>query len=675
MGKPRILPKIEHPHDIKKLSIEELHELAGEVRELIIDTVCRTGGHLGSNLGVVELTLALHHVLDVTHDLIVWDGSYQTYTHKILTGRRDRFHTLRQFGGISGFSWKDESDLDPFNFGHVGTGLATAFGARVADDFTGRKRKVVAIIGDGSLTCGVAYEALNNIGASKRDMLVIVNDNGFSISPSVGAISTYFTELRSTPIYEEAKGEIHRVLSKIPLGEPIEHVLDSVRRGINQAVFPNIFEAMGFQYYGPVDGHDIKALLHILRNLRQQHKPVLLHVVTKKGKGHPDADRDPFGLHKALEKKPAPPKATVEATCMPPVAAAPKPKAKSFTAAFIDNLIELAEKDPRIVGLTAAMPDGTGMLDFAKKFPTRMFDVGISEQACVAIAAGMAHSGLRPVCAIYSSFNQRAYDIVFQEMCLNNLPVLLVLDRAGIAGEDGPTHHGNFDISALRTFPNITLLAPRDGADLRAMLETALQLPGPSVLRLPRENVPDLSRFGVKPSPVEVGRGEILARGRHGAILAYGIEVVKALEAREILAKEGIDVTVADARFAKPIDADLVVKLLQEHPFVLTVEDHTYVGGFGSAVLEAASLRNAATDRIKIHAIPDRFLQHANRVDLLKFLYLDAAGIADVVRPIVAGQPHRPEVPADQRGAIFCHEKDAKNAKRDFSNPRFGDLG
>ncbi|HYF00984.1 MAG TPA: 1-deoxy-D-xylulose-5-phosphate synthase [Planctomycetota bacterium] len=646
-----LLDRIRGTNDIKKLTPEELPGLADEIRQMILDVVLKTGGHLGSNLGVVELTLALHYLFDPKNDLIVWDGSYQTYTHKILTGRKDKFPTLRQFGGLCGFGWKPESDTDPFNFGHVGTGPAVAFGAAIADERLGRKRKVISLIGDGSLTSGVAFEALNNIGASKKDMLVIVNDNGFSISKTVGAISTYFNELRTAPLYDEAKKELHTWLSKIPtVGQTVEGLLDSVRRGLKQALFPNIFTAFGFQYYGPVDGHDLKGLLHLLQNVRHQQKPVLLHVVTQKGKGHPDACKDPFALHKAGAVFV---KTNITESKLEPNNA-PRPAAsKSYTHAFVESLSELAAKDPRIVAITAAMPDGTGLLDFGKRFPDRTFDVGISEQAALSTAAGMAQAGLRPVVAIYSSFVQRGYDMIFQELCLNNLPVVMVLDRAGIAGEDGPTHHGNFDIAFCRTLPNIVCLAPKDETELQAMLAWALAQKQPVSIRIPREQTPTL---GALPwHPIQLGKGELLAKGRHGAILAYGVMTTKALEARAMLAKEGLDVAVANARFAKPVDAELAAQLVRDYPWVVTLEDHAAMGGFGSAVLEALSLRNADASKVKIHAIPDRFLQHAERSELLRFLHLDAEGVADVCRMVAAGQPG-PTLDPSQRGKFLYEE-------------------
>jgi 1-deoxy-D-xylulose-5-phosphate synthase len=603
---------------------------------------------------VVELTLALLHVFDPDRDMIVWDGAYQTYTYKMLTGRLERFATLRQMGGVCGFGWKPESRYDPFNSGHVGTALGVSLGVAVADEKLGIKRKVITVVGDGALTCGVAFEALNNIGGAKRDQLILFNDNGFSIAPTVGALSTYFTELRTLPIYDELKKDLQKLLStilqKIPHNEKVDHVLDSARRGLRQSLFPNIFTAFGLKYYGPVDGHDLKSLITILRNVKNQQGPVLLHVITKKAKGHPEADKHPFALHKPPDRARFVRGEMSEGKLEP--AGAPKPEAKSYTKVFADTLAELARQDRRVVAITAAMPDGTGLLDFGREFPDRMFDVGISEQQAVSFAAGLARAGMKPLCAIYSSFNQRAYDQVFQEMCLNHLPVILVLDRAGIAGEDGPTHHGNFDIAALRTFPNITLMAPKDEAELREMMGLAFRLEGPSVIRLPRESVPELSVHGIERSPLAVGKGELLVKGRHGAILAYGVMVEKALRARQLLLAEGIDVAVANARFAKPIDGDLAALLTRNYGWVLTVEDHALMGGFGSAVLEALCLRGEATGRVKMLGIPDRFLTHADRPDLLKLLHLDAEGIAEACRTIETGRP-RPEVDEKVGRVIF----------------------
>ena len=652
----KLLDRINATNDIKKLTPEELPGLAEEIRQMILDVVLRTGGHLGSNLGVIELTLALHYTFDLKQDLLVWDGSYQTYTHKILTGRKDKFPTLRQYGGMCGFGWKPESETDPFNFGHVGTGLAAAFGCAMADQKLGRRRKVVGLVGDGTLTSGAVFEALNNIGASNVPLLMILNDNGFSIAKTVGALSTYFNELRSAPLYGELKKELHNIMGKLPILQSVEHMVDAARRGIMQALFPNLFTALGLQYYGPIDGHDIKGLLHILQNVKNQEKPVLLHVITQKGKGHPDAKKDPFAMHKPVtlvKTKISEDKLEPAAVCNVSPAL---PKAKSYTTAFADITTDLMRKDERIVAITAAMPDGTGVLDIARTFPDRCFDVGISEQCAISFAAGLAQAGMRPIVAIYSSFAQRGYDMIYQEMCLNNLPVTLVVDRAGIAGEDGPTHHGNFDIAYSRTLPNIACMAPKDEAELREMLLLTLALKQPVILRLPRETVPDYSAYKLGKAPFALGKGEILVPGKDGVMLAYGVMVAKALAAREMLLKEGLNVGVANARFAKPVDADLAERLTLEYPWVLTLEDHAAMGGFGSAVLEALSFRNAESNKVKIHAIPDRFCQHADRNELLKFLHLDAEGVADVCRMIAAGGKSLPKLDPAMRKSFLYEE-------------------
>lgn len=631
------LPRIRQPSDLKKLSDRELQELAQEIRHEIIETVTRNGGHLGSNLGVVELTLALNLVFDGKRDLLIWDGSYQTYTHKMLTGRFPRFRTLRTYGGLCGFAWKPESPDDPFNFGHVGTSLATAYGAALADRHLNRNRKVVAIIGDGSLTSGVAFEALNNIGASQLPVLTVLNDNGFSIARTVGAIARYMTELRSRPVYSELKREIHEILNRLPLGATVEEAFDRLRKGLLQALFPNLFTAFGFRYYGPIDGHDRALLVRILRNVRSLEGPVLLHVITKKGCGHPDADRDPFGLHKPVEPKlPGACRGSAKDMKLEPGGKPPPSRGHSYTRAFIDALSLLAAKDPRIVAITAAMPDGTGLLDWSREFPGRMYDVGISEQCAIGTAAGLAQAGMKPVCAIYSTFLQRAFDIIFQELCLNRLPAVLLLDRAGVAGEDGPTHHGFFDIAYLRTLPETVLMAPKDEAELHQMLAAAFSLDRVGAIRIPRENVPDFSNYSFPQRPLEIGKGEILFHGKHGMILAYGAMVARAIEAREILANEGIDIGVANARFAKPVDGELVSELLRSYPFVLTAEDHSYLGGFGAAVMEEATLRGADAGRIRMVAAPDRFIEHGARDLLLELLGMDAQGLARACRTLCA---------------------------------------
>ncbi len=635
LGRFPWISRASQPNQIKALSMAELPLLAEDVRKLLIETVYQTGGHLGSNLGVVELTLAMHYVFDPLNDSFIWDVSNQTYVHKILTGRAARMDTIRQYGGLSGFGNREESSCDPFTFGHAGTALNVGHGIAEGNARLGRKRETVVVVGDGALTEGSAYEALNNLGAMKRRCIVVFNDNSWSISKTVGALSAYFNELRSKPGYDHVKVRIHDLLQRMPWGKNLDHAFDTFRTGVLESIVPNIFALLNFQYFGPVDGHDIPLLVRMFQNLRSYDRPIVLHVITKKGRGGPNVDTSPDALHGISPK-------SKETKLEPAATAVQAPTKVSYTKAFAKSLIKIAEGDSKVVALTAAMPDGTGLVEFSRKFPERFFDVGICEQHAVGAAAGMAHAGLKPYCTIYSTFLQRAYDMVFQEACIQNLPVMFCMDRGGIAGNDGPTHNGLFDIAYLRTLPNITLMAPRDAEEMEKMLRFMATLKGPSAIRYPRANVPDFSVFSFPERPVELGRGELLFDGKDGALLAYGVMVEQAIKARQILLREGLDVAVANARFAKPIDADLAASLVRKHPWVLTLEDHAAMGGFGSAVLEALSLRGEDAGKVKIHAVPDRWIQHGDRDLLMKLLSLDAEGIADVVRMLAAGRPKSP---------------------------------
>jgi 1-deoxy-D-xylulose-5-phosphate synthase len=609
----RYLSKINTFRDIKGFSEEELKLLAEEIRQEIIRVVSQNGGHLGSNLGVVELTLALHYVFDADKDIFVWDVSNQTYTHKILTGRKEFFHTIRCFGGLSGFANRFESPYDPFTAGHAGVSISTALGMACADGLLSRKRKIITIIGDGAMTCGIAYEALNNCGALKKDLLVILNDNRMSISPTVGAFSKYLNILRTAPFYDELKLRLRKVLEDLPLvGIPIEHILERAKNSLKTLLGLNIFTALGFQYYGPIDGHDLGLLIKTLRNIKHQERPVLLHVVTKKGKGFARAEEDPVSHHGVSPKSSS---------------------TRSYTDVFAEGLKKLAWKDHRIVAITAAMMDGTGLGDFQKCFPERFFDVGICEQHAVALAAGLANAGLRPVVAIYSTFLQRAYDQVFQEVCLQNLPIVLALDRAGFSGQDGATHHGLFDIAYLRTYPQIVLMSPKDATELQEMLEFALGLERPSAIRYPRAKAAKIPSSEEK---IKLGKGEILTHGKDGAILAYGSMVELALEVSKALRGEGIEISVANARFAKPIDTGLTIKFLREHPFVLTIEEHAICGGFGSSVLEALSGISSELHKLRLLGIPDRFIEHGEREKLLEAVGLTVKGVIDTIKRLRA---------------------------------------
>lgn len=634
---PPLLDTINSPADLKKVPREQLPALAEEIRQEILRVVTQNGGHLGSNLGAVELTMALHYVFDSPHDQIVWDVSHQIYTHKILTGRRTRFETLRQAGGISGFSNKDESPHDSFTWAHAGTAISTALGMICADDILHRDRRVIAVAGDGSLTCGVAFEGLNQAGALKKNLLVILNDNSMSISKTVGALSNYLHKIRTLPLYREVKHEVLDLAEKMPVvGPRLDTITEHLRNTIRANWGGYIFEELGFYYLGPVDGHDVNGLIDHLRELKTLNKPAMLHLVTQKGKGHPNAATDPFCLHAAAPGKslPASPKLpssperkTLEPDKVTKVVAAPK---KSYTQVFGNAICDVARKNPRVIAITAAMPDGTGLLDFAKEFPNRFFDVGICEQHAVALAGGLAAAGLRPVVAIYSTFLQRGFDQIFHEACLQNVPVVFGLDRAGLVGNDGPTHHGLYDLTYLRAFPRMVLAAPRDAAELHAMLEFSVNCNRPIAIRWPRASAP----AGLAPQvkPIVLGQAETLREGRDGVLFAYGAMVEHALLAAEHLAAEGRHVAVVNARFAKPVDEDILARLVAEQPFVVTIEEQSILGGFGSAVLEAANLLGLDANRIRRLGVPDRYIEHATREQQLASVGLDAAGIAASVR-------------------------------------------
>ncbi|MBV8148717.1 MAG: 1-deoxy-D-xylulose-5-phosphate synthase [Candidatus Eremiobacteraeota bacterium] len=576
-----LIERIDSPADVKKLSREEIDAVASEIRDLLVRTCAVNGGHLAPNLGVVELTLALHQVLDLPRDRLVWDVSHQTYVHKILTGRRDRFNTIRKGGGLSGFAMRTESEYDPFGAGHASTAVSAALGMALARDLTGGDDKVVAIIGDGALTGGLAYEALNNAGQLRTQFTVILNDNEMSIAPNVGAIASYLSVLRTKPLANFARRTGKMVLDRIPLGSAAKKAIESAEIGAMRFISPTekaavIFEELGFRYIGPVDGHNYDSVLDALRTAVEFDRPVLLHVRTIKGKGYEPAERDSRTFHgigaNAFEPSDGSKKSTPGA----------RPK---FQDVFGDAMIAVAEKDPRVVGITAAMPDGTGLSKYGKRFPDRYFDVGIAEAHAVCFAAGLASSGLRPVCAIYSTFLQRAYDQVIHDVVVQNLPVVFCMDRAGFVGDDGPTHMGLYDIAYMRTLPNMTVMAPRSEAELLPMLEHALTLNGPCAIRYPRGS--SNGKHDEPVTPIVQGKAEVLRRGSGIAILAYGNTVDVALDAYDALAAKNTPLpTVVNARFAKPLDERLLVDLPREHSHVITLEEHSLAGGFGSAVAE-----------------------------------------------------------------------------------------
>ncbi len=539
-----LLDNIQSPADLKALSLSELHRLATEIRQRIIETTARTGGHLAPNLGTVELTMALHRVFDSPRDKIIWDVGHQCYTHKLLTGRREQFAALRQYGGLSGFTSRAESPHDAFGAGHGSTSISAALGFATARDLRGGEEKVVAVIGDGALTGGLALEALNQAGEQQRDLLVVLNDNEMSISRNVGAMSAYLAQLRATlhPASQRARQDAMRILRRMPMGESMLHAMDRIKQGVKQLVVPGmLFEEFGFTYLGPIDGHDIAHLTSLLGHAARFKGPVLVHVLTQKGRGYEPAENDPSRFHGTTPFLPENGEN---------VSSGDRP---TFTQVFGQTLCELAQRDDRIVAISAAMIDGTGLRRFRELFPTRCFDVGMAEEHAVTYAAGMAAAGMRPVVAIYSTFLQRSYDQIIHDVALQNLPVVFAIDRAGLVGDDGPTHHGIFDLSYLRQFPNMTVMAPSDEAELRRMIATAFSLDGPVAVRYPRGCGPG-GDWKASLEPLPVGEAKVLREGNDIAIIAVGNRVPPALAAAEDLAHQGISATVVDARFVKPMD-------------------------------------------------------------------------------------------------------------------------
>jgi 1-deoxy-D-xylulose-5-phosphate synthase len=622
-----VIERIDSPADVKKLTRHEIDTLASEIRRMLVETCATNGGHLAPNLGVVELTLALHRVLDLPHDKLVWDVSHQVYVHKILTGRRDRFSTIRKGGGLSGFAMRSESEYDPFGAGHASTSVSSALGMATARDLAGGDETVVAVIGDGALTGGLAYEALNNAGSMKSNFIVILNDNEMSIAPNVGSMASYLSVLRTKPLANFARRTGKAVLDRIPLGGTAKKAIEATEIGAMHFIAPAektavIFEELGFRYMGPIDGHNYDAVVDVLKTAKEFHGPVLVHVRTVKGKGFEPAERDARTFHGVGANSYEPNDGSKKSNPGAP------PK---FQDVFADALISLAEKDPRVVGITAAMPDGTGLAKFGKRFPDRYFDVGIAEAHAVCFAAGMATNGLRPVCAIYSTFLQRAYDQIVHDVVVQNLPVVFCMDRSGFVGDDGPTHMGLYDIAYMRTLPNITLMAPRNEEEMLPMLEHALALNAPVAIRYPRGSTNGKHRDEL--APMVQGKAEVLRRGRGIAILGYGNTVDLALDAYDSLsavegAKEkGTLPTVVNARFCKPLDEALLIELARDHSHIITLEEHSLAGGFGSAVLEFVMDRdlNMHVERIGV----SNTLVHHDSQDKQRTLFgLNADAIA-----------------------------------------------
>lgn len=622
-----VLSGIKDPADLKHLSPAQLELLCAELREEIISTVSHSGGHLGASLGVVELTVALHRVYDSPRDKILWDVGHQAYGHKLLTGRRERFGTLRSRDGVAGFPKRSESPHDMFGVGHASTSISAAVGYAVARDARGGDNSVIAVVGDGALTGGLAYEGLNNAGQLQTDLTVILNDNKMSISPNVGAIAKHLTRITSGRHYNRLEADVWDLLGKLPKGGKAQVLASRVKESLKQLVVPTIlFEELGFKYFGPIDGHDLPLVMRTLEAVRRIKGPVVVHLITSKGKGYRFAEEDGQRYH-GVGKFDRNRGITVV-----------KPAVPSFTEVFGQALCDLADRDDRIHGITAAMPSGTGLGKLKERHPRRFHDVGIAEAHAVTFAAGLACDGRRPVVAVYSTFLQRALDQVIHDVALQHLPVVFAVDRGGVVGEDGPTHHGVFDLTFLRMVPGMVVMAPRDEDQLRHMLATALaRQDGPSALRYPRGAGLGVALDG-PPTPLPLGTAETLRDGDDVCVLAVGSLVQPAVEASESLAAAGLGVEVVDMRFVKPLDEDTLRSVWERHRLVITAEENALAGGFGAAVLEWASGQGAGGPRVASVGIPDDFQEHAGRDELLAALGLDAAGLAATIRRAVAGE-------------------------------------
>ena len=623
-----ILKSIHNPADLKRLSTAQFPALCQEIREQIISAVSNVGGHLASNLGVVELTVALQYLLNTPQDKIVWDTSNQAYAHKLLTGRREQFHTLRQYGGLSGFCKREESVYDTFNAGHAGTGVSAAYGMVEAREQQGQKHKVVCVVGDGAMTAGMTLEGLHHAGGLGKDFLVILNDNQMSISKNVGAISSYLNRTFTGEFYTKMREETGQLLRKIPhIGFDVEKLARRAEELAKGAILPGLlFEELGFRYAGPIDGHNFEHLLPTLENVLKMKGPVLLHVITKKGLGYEPAEKNPVWFH----------------ACPPFVretgAPAKKAARPSYTQIAIDTLVKLAREDKRILAITAAMCEGTGLNAFEKEFPDRIYDVGIAEQHAVTFAAGLAAQGMRPVVAMYATFLQRAYDQVVHDVATQNLPVTFCIDRGGLVAEDGTTHHGAFDYAYLRHMPNMVVMAPKDENELQHMLKTGLQHDGPTSVRYPR-GVSLGVHMDTVPKALPIGKGELLRDGTEVAIVAIGVPVWQAVQAAEQLSQEGLSTAVINARFAKPLDHELIVGLAKRVRYVVTVEEGCKMGGFGSAVLEALSDAGVTGVTTKVLGLPDWYIEQGPQ-DLLRERYgLTTEGIYRSVKELVSKSP------------------------------------
>ena len=620
----KILENINNPRDLRKLSVEQLKLLAEEIRQLLICSVSKTGGHLAPSLGVVELTIALHRIFNSPIDKMIWDVGHQAYVHKILTGRHKEFGTLRQFGGISGFPKPSESEHDSFGTGHSSTSISAALGMALARDIIGDRNNVIAVIGDGSLTGGQAYEALNHAGHSGTNMIVILNDNEMSIAKNVGAMSEYLSKMRTEPKYAKVKQDIDFILRRIPaIGERIAKTVERLKDSLRYLLVPGVlFEELGFTYIGPIDGHNLELLLEVMEKAKQMQGPILIHVITCKGKGYKPAECNPGKFH------------GVGPYCVESGEVVKSSGSPTYTGIFSETLVELGKQDSRVVAITAAMPEGTGLKKFAIQFPKRFFDVGIAEQNAVTMAAGMAIEGMKPVVALYSTFAQRAYDQILHDVCLQKLPVIFALDRAGIVGEDGPTHHGVFDYSYLRHIPNLVIMAPKDENELRHMFYTAIHFDGPVAIRYPRGN--GLGVLTNEPFlQLPIGVAEPLVTGKDIVFLAVGAMVEPCRKAVELLKDQGIGAGLVNARFIKPLDGQMIRRIAREARVIVTVEDNMLAGGFGSAVLEYINEQNFNWVKVLRLGFADHFIEHGTREQLLEKCGLTAEGITREVSSFI----------------------------------------
>jgi len=626
----RMLDQINFPFEVKNLNLEELEKLCKEIREEVISTVSKNGGHLASNLGVVELTVALHHVFDLPRDKLIWDVGHQSYAHKLLTGRRDRFHTLRQYEGISGFPKRDESLYDAFDSGHSGTSISSALGMAEARKQKGEEGKIIAVIGDGSMTAGLAFEGLNQTGHIDRDLIVILNDNEMSISPNVGALSSYLNRLMTGQFVNRFRDDMKAFLETIPgIGKSVLRFAKQAEESFKGLLMPGLlFEELGMKYTGPIDGHRLDYLIENFQNVKKLKGPFLVHVLTKKGKGYLPAETDPPRFHSVSPFIIETGEPRDHPTKTPP----------TYTEVFGETICTLAKENKHLIAITAAMQSGTGLEKFSIEFPDRFYDIGIAEQHAVTFAAGLALEGMKPIVAIYSTFLQRAYDQIHQDVCLQNLPVVFALDRGGIVGEDGPTHHGLFDFSYLRHIPNLVIMAPKDENEFQHMIKTAVECPMPVAFRYPRGKGVGV-KMDASLKSIEIGQGELLEEGTDVLVLAIGSTVYPSLRAVERLKNIGIWAALINSRFLKPLDGDLICHWAKRTGSVLTIEENVLQGGFGSAILELLQERGLFSIKVKRLGVPDLFMEHGPQ-SLLRAKYgIDENGIFEEVRKMVGEEP------------------------------------